>query len=78
LHNGIIPLIGLLLIKRKGEKRSNITSFLEAAKARGRNEGRPGGMSPAALGKSKSAKLLYDSSAKNGEIAKILEISRAT
>jgi DNA invertase Pin-like site-specific DNA recombinase len=35
-------------------------------------------MSPAAMEKAKSAKLLYDSSVKTGEIAKILEISRAT
>jgi DNA invertase Pin-like site-specific DNA recombinase len=51
---------------------------LEAAKARGRIGGRPGGMSPAAIEKAKSAKLLYDSGTKTGEIAKLLGISRAT
>jgi hypothetical protein len=51
---------------------------LEAAKARGRSGGRPGGMSPTAMKKAKSAKLLDDSGTKTGEIAKILGISRAT
>jgi DNA invertase Pin-like site-specific DNA recombinase len=51
---------------------------IDAAKARGRSGGRPGGFSSAAMEKAKSAKVLYDSGTKTGEIAKILGISRAT
>jgi hypothetical protein len=50
----------------------NITRF------KGRSGGRPGGNSLSSYGNAKPAKLLYDSPAKTGEIAKILGISRAT
>jgi DNA invertase Pin-like site-specific DNA recombinase len=51
---------------------------LEAAKARGRAGGRPGGLSPEAKEKAKSAKILHKSSTKKvEEMAKILGISRA-
>jgi DNA invertase Pin-like site-specific DNA recombinase len=58
--------------------RERTKAGLEAAKARGRSGGRPGGMSQAAMEKAKSAKLLYDSGTRTEEIAKILGISRAT
>ena len=41
--------------------RERIKVGFEAAKARGRSGGRPSGMSPAAIEKAKSAKLLYGS-----------------
>jgi DNA invertase Pin-like site-specific DNA recombinase len=58
--------------------RERTKAGLEAAKARGRSGGRPGGLSTAAIEKAKSAKLLQDSGTKTAEIAKILGISRAT
>ena len=52
---------------------------LEAAKARGRAGGRPAGLTPEAMEKAKSAKILYEAGSKTvEEIAKILSISRAT
>jgi DNA invertase Pin-like site-specific DNA recombinase len=58
--------------------RERTKAGLEAAKARGRSGGRPGGISLSGYGKSKISNLLYDSGTKAGEIAKILRISRAT
>ncbi|WP_034256477.1 recombinase family protein [Adhaeribacter aquaticus] len=52
---------------------------LVAAKARGRAGGRPAGLSPAAMEKAKSAKILHATGTKSAEdIAKILGVSRAT
>ena len=52
---------------------------LVAAKARGRAGGRPAGLTPEAMEKAKSAKILYEAGSKTvEEIAKILSISRAT
>ncbi|PSR51960.1 resolvase [Adhaeribacter arboris] len=51
---------------------------LVAAKARGRAGGRPAGLTPEAIEKAKSAKVLFESDKRPEEIAKILGISRAT
>ena len=52
---------------------------LVAAKARVRAGGRPAGLTPEAMEKAKSAKILYEAGSKTvEEIAKILSISRAT
>ncbi len=59
--------------------RERTKAGLVAARARGRAGGRPGGLSPAATEKAKSAKILHASGTKSvEEIAKILGISRAT
>ncbi len=51
---------------------------LVAARARGRAGGRPKGLSPKAMEKARSAKVLLASGKRPEEIAKILGISRAT
>lgn len=51
---------------------------LVAAKARGRAGGRPVGLTPQAMEKAKSAKVILASGKRADEIAKILGISRAT
>ncbi|QMU26597.1 recombinase family protein [Adhaeribacter radiodurans] len=51
---------------------------LVAAKARGRAGGRPSGLTPEAMEKARSAKVLSESGKRAEEIAKILGISRAT
>jgi DNA invertase Pin-like site-specific DNA recombinase len=51
--------------------RERTKAGLEATKARGRSGGWPAGVSPAAMEKAKSAKLLYDSGTKTGEIANL-------
>ncbi|RNI28909.1 recombinase family protein [Rufibacter immobilis] len=59
--------------------RERTKAGLAAAKARGRNGGRPAGLSPEATEKAKSARILFDAGGKSvGEIAKILGIGRAT
>ncbi|GAA4316502.1 recombinase family protein [Nibribacter koreensis] len=59
--------------------RERTRAGLDAAKARGRTGGRPLGLSPDALEKAKSARILFDAGGKSvGEIAKILGVGRAT
>ncbi|MBF9255653.1 recombinase family protein [Pontibacter sp. 172403-2] len=59
--------------------RERTRAGLEAARTRGRQGGRPQGLSPAALEKARTAKVLYDSGGRSvAEIAKILGIGRAT
>lgn len=59
--------------------RERTKAGLDAAKARGRNGGRPAGLSKAAVEKAQSAKVLFQASTRSvEEIAQILGISRAT
>ncbi|MCC9167971.1 recombinase family protein [Pontibacter harenae] len=59
--------------------RERTNAGLAAAKSRGRRGGRPKGLSPAAMEKAKTAKVLFDAGTRSvDEIAKILGIGRAT
>ena len=58
--------------------RERTQAGLTAARARGRQGGRPAGLSPAALAKAEAAKTLYLQGHTGGEIAKLLGVGRAT
>jgi len=59
--------------------RERTKAGLDAARARGRKGGRPAGLSETAMGKARSARILFDSGTKTvEEIAAILGIGRAT